>query len=318
MGAASSLGPLCPLGSGGTTSWAASCTGRGLDCTVCLRTHGFMGETPDGRTPFTMGGYHRVQKAARILTGHTACGIRATAARKGPHPMASNFQEKFNSFMNHRNGPDQLSRDSLILGIVLLIVAVLLRDAARTVFTVLGLAAMVYSYWRMFSSKVSDRSRENGAYVAKRTEVLNKLPFGKKGGASNASGSASRAGAPRHRAAPPRPRHSSRPPRRPPPRPRPRRPTRTTSTFSAPSAASRCACPRVPARSASRAPSAARSSRRRRKGPIGQLTPIVSTFQEVHAWGGVLSQGRTPLFSGGPSTPSNSNSSSLVCTPSLR
>ena len=108
--------------------------------------------------------------------------------------MASNFQEKFNSFMNHRNGPDQLSRDSLILGIALLIVAVLLRDAARTVFTVLGLAAMVYSYWRMFSSKVSDRSRENGAYVAKRTEVLNKLPFGKKGGASNASGSASRAG----------------------------------------------------------------------------------------------------------------------------
>ena len=103
--------------------------------------------------------------------------------------MASNFQEKFNSFMNHRNGPDQLSRDSLILGIVLLIVAVLLRDAARTVFTVLGLAAMVYSYWRMFSSKVSDRSRENGAYVAKRTEVLNKLPFGKKGGATGGAGS---------------------------------------------------------------------------------------------------------------------------------
>ena len=45
--------------------------------------------------------------------------------------MASSFQDKFNSFMNHRNGPDQLSRDSLILGIVLLIVAVLLRDAAR-------------------------------------------------------------------------------------------------------------------------------------------------------------------------------------------
>ncbi len=108
--------------------------------------------------------------------------------------MASSFQDKFNSFMNHRNGPDQLSRDSLILGIVLLIVAVLLRDAARTVFTVLGLAAMVYSYWRMFSSKVSDRSRENGAYVAKRTEVLNKLPFGKKGGATGGAGSSASGG----------------------------------------------------------------------------------------------------------------------------
>ena len=108
--------------------------------------------------------------------------------------MASSFQGKFNSFMNLRNGPDQLSRDSLILGIVLLIVAVLLRDAARTVFTVLGLAAMVYSYWRMFSSKVSDRSRENGAYVAKRTEVLNKLPFGKKGGATGGAGSSASGG----------------------------------------------------------------------------------------------------------------------------
>ena len=70
----------------------------------------------------------------------------------------------------------------------------LLRDAARTVFTVLGLAAMVYSYWRMFSSKVSDRSRENGAYVAKRTEVLNKLPFGKKGGATGGAGSSASGG----------------------------------------------------------------------------------------------------------------------------
>ncbi len=105
--------------------------------------------------------------------------------------MASNFQEKFNNFMNRRNGPDQLSRDSLILGIVLLIVAVLVHDAARTIFTVLGLAAMAYAYWRMFSSKVSDRSRENGAYVAKRTEMLNKLPFGKKKSGPTGSGSSS-------------------------------------------------------------------------------------------------------------------------------
>ena len=107
--------------------------------------------------------------------------------------MASNFQEKYRSFMERRNGPDQMSRDALILGIVLLIIAVLLRDAARSVFTVLGLAAMVYAYWRMFSSKVSDRSRENTAYIAKRTEVLNKIsaPFKKKGGSSAAGSSSS-------------------------------------------------------------------------------------------------------------------------------
>lgn len=105
--------------------------------------------------------------------------------------MASSFQEKYNNFMNRRNGPDQLSRDSLILGVVLLIIAVLLRDAARSVFTILGLAAMIYAYWRMFSSKVAERSRENSAYVAKRSELLGKLPFGKKQGTSGSGASRS-------------------------------------------------------------------------------------------------------------------------------
>lgn len=111
--------------------------------------------------------------------------------------MASNFQEKYNNFMNHRNGPDQLSRDTLILGIVLLIIAVLVRDTARSVFIVLGLAAMLYAYWRMFSSKVSDRSRENDAYVAKRTEVLNKItaPFNKKGGSTSQASSSGKTSA---------------------------------------------------------------------------------------------------------------------------
>ncbi len=157
------------------------------------QTRGFMGETPNSRKAFTLGGYYRVTEGARILTGAHRARHPCHGRKKGPHRMASNFQEKFNNFMNHRNGPDQLSRDSLILGIVLLIIGVLLHDAARAIFTILGLAAMAYAYWRMFSSKISDRSRENGAYVAKRAEVLNKLPFGKKGGSAG-SGSASQAG----------------------------------------------------------------------------------------------------------------------------
>lgn len=100
--------------------------------------------------------------------------------------MASNFQEKFNDFMNHRNGPDQLSRDSLILAVVLFIIAVLVGESARTLFLVVGLAAMVYSYWRMFSSKISDRSRENAAYIEKRTSAVSKVKgvFGKGGAGS--------------------------------------------------------------------------------------------------------------------------------------
>ena len=93
--------------------------------------------------------------------------------------MASDFKEKFNTFMAHRNGPDQLSRDTLILAIVLLILSALTRDALRSILLALGVAAMAYAYFRMFSSKVADRSRENSAYLAKRNPVINKVkaPF---------------------------------------------------------------------------------------------------------------------------------------------
>ncbi len=95
--------------------------------------------------------------------------------------MASDFKEKFNSFMARRNGPDQLSRDALILAIVLLVVSAFTRDAVRTVFLVLGIAAMVYSYWRMFSTNSYKRGSENSAYLAKRNGILDKVkaPFQK-------------------------------------------------------------------------------------------------------------------------------------------
>lgn len=95
--------------------------------------------------------------------------------------MASDFKEKFNSFMARRNGPDQLSRDLLILAIVLLVVSVLTADVVRSVFMVLGVAAMVYSYFRLFSTKKSDRARENASYLAKRNNIVGKLkaPFQK-------------------------------------------------------------------------------------------------------------------------------------------
>ena len=53
---------------------------------VCLQTRGFIGETPDGRTPFTMGGYHRVQKAARILTGAHRVRHPCHGRKKGTLP----------------------------------------------------------------------------------------------------------------------------------------------------------------------------------------------------------------------------------------
>lgn len=95
--------------------------------------------------------------------------------------MASNFSEKYRNFMAHRNGPDQLSRDVLVLALVLIIISVFLQGGARTTLLVLGLVAAGYSYFRMFSSKVDERSRENVAYIQKRSQVLGKAgsPFSK-------------------------------------------------------------------------------------------------------------------------------------------
>lgn len=95
--------------------------------------------------------------------------------------MGSNFKEKFNSFMARRNGPDQLARDALILAIVLLVISAFTADFVRTLFLVLGVAAMAYSYWRMFSTDAYKRNGENAAYLSKRNAVLDKVkaPFQK-------------------------------------------------------------------------------------------------------------------------------------------
>ena len=97
--------------------------------------------------------------------------------------MASNFGEKYRDFMSHRNGPDQLSRDALVLALAIIIISVFLHDGARTVLLLVGLAVAAYSYFRMFSSKVDARSKENEAYLEKRRQVLGKLGGLGRGGA---------------------------------------------------------------------------------------------------------------------------------------
>lgn len=98
-----------------------------------------------------------------------------------PSNFGSNLAEKYRSFMSRRNGPDQLSRDALILALVVIIISLFFSGTVRTVLFTLGVVVMLYSYFRLFSSKVADRSRENEAYLQKRTEVLGKIsgPFKK-------------------------------------------------------------------------------------------------------------------------------------------
>ena len=91
------------------------------------------------------------------------------------------FKRKFNEFMSRRNGPDTLARDTLILAIVLLVTTMFMDSGLAAAFQLMGLASMGYSYWRLFSSKISERRRENSAYIAKRNQLLAKVkaPFQK-------------------------------------------------------------------------------------------------------------------------------------------
>ena len=87
----------------------------------------------------------------------------------------SNFSEKYRSFMARRNGPDQLARDALVVALIFIVISVFCANTVRAVLLAIGIAFMVYSYWRLFSTKVADRSRENSAYLAKRNQLLGKV-----------------------------------------------------------------------------------------------------------------------------------------------
>ncbi|MBS5451491.1 MAG: zinc ribbon domain-containing protein [Coriobacteriia bacterium] len=95
--------------------------------------------------------------------------------------FGSNFAEKYRNFMSHRNGPDQLSRDLLILAIIVIIISVFLKDAARGIVLFIGIVVLGYSYFRLFSGNIAARSRENEAYIAKRNQIFGKFhgPLGK-------------------------------------------------------------------------------------------------------------------------------------------
>ncbi len=72
------------------------------------------------------------------------------------------MREKFYRFMIGRNGADQLSR---FLTYVALALIVLNLFVGSTELWLLGLAALVWAYFRMFSKNVARRREENGKYL---------------------------------------------------------------------------------------------------------------------------------------------------------
>ena len=91
--------------------------------------------------------------------------------QKTPLVIVMNLKEKFLRFMAGRYGSDQFSRFLSFLALALIVLNLFLRSG---ILWLLGIAALVLVYLRMFSKNFEKRRRENARYL----QLKYKLPGG--------------------------------------------------------------------------------------------------------------------------------------------
>ena len=77
------------------------------------------------------------------------------------------LKEKFMRFMQGRNGVDQFSRFTMGVALVSILLTLFTgtRSALGTFLDMFGMAAIVYTYFRIFSKNISKRWQENQKYL---------------------------------------------------------------------------------------------------------------------------------------------------------
>lgn len=78
------------------------------------------------------------------------------------------MRDKFNKFMQGRYGVDELSRFTMGVALALIILTMFVNIVNRSVGSVLdflGIAAIVYAYFRIFSRNIQQRYVENQKYL---------------------------------------------------------------------------------------------------------------------------------------------------------
>ncbi len=86
------------------------------------------------------------------------------------------MRDRFNKFMQGRYGVDELSRFAMGAALALIILTMFVNIVNRSVGSVLdflGIAAIVYAYFRIFSRNIQQRYEENQKYLA----MTSKLRF---------------------------------------------------------------------------------------------------------------------------------------------
>lgn len=78
------------------------------------------------------------------------------------------MREKLNRFMAGRYGNDQMNRTLLILGLIFFVFSMF----GNGVFYLLGLACLLYVYFRFLSKNIYKRSAENSKYLQYEYKVM--------------------------------------------------------------------------------------------------------------------------------------------------
>lgn len=91
--------------------------------------------------------------------------------------MVNEMKEKFQRFMMGRYGADELSKFLNAIVLILLIVSLFTRWG---ILYWIGLALLIYTYWRMFSRNTAKRYAENQKYVNMRYRAVVKWDQKKK------------------------------------------------------------------------------------------------------------------------------------------
>ena len=83
------------------------------------------------------------------------------------------MREKLNRFMQGRYGTDQLGKFTMTIALVFIVLTIVMPHGSglRRIFDFLGLAAVVYSYFRMMSRNISARYAENQRYLSRTEDV---------------------------------------------------------------------------------------------------------------------------------------------------
>ena len=92
------------------------------------------------------------------------------------------MKDKFYRFMQGRYGVDQFAKFTMGVALVSIVLAIFVNtgSSAGSLLDMLGLVAIVYTYFRIFSRNISKRAQENQKYLSATAKLRQRLNKEKK------------------------------------------------------------------------------------------------------------------------------------------